>query len=81
MPTILKRLKYGRAIEGTRPESTVIAIKPGVNRSENKTAFARCGVAKKFNERSITPSIECLVATGKGEVAVLVSVVLAGIAL
>jgi hypothetical protein len=81
MPTILKRLKYGRAIEGTRPEIRVIAIKPGVSRSENMTAFACCGVAKKFNDRSTVPSIECLVVMGKVEVWVAVVVVLAGIAL
>ena len=79
MPTILKRLKYGSAIEGTRPEIKVIAINPGVSRSENRTALARCGVAKKFNERSTTPRIVCLVVMGMVVVAVVV--VLAGIVL
>jgi hypothetical protein len=40
MPIILKRLKYGRAIEGARPEIIVIAINAGVNRRENRTPLA-----------------------------------------
>jgi len=37
MPIILKRLKYGSAIEGARPEIMVIAINPGINVRENRT--------------------------------------------
>jgi hypothetical protein len=61
MPIILNRLKYGRAIEGARPEIMVITINPGVSRSENRTPDARWGVAKKFNERSTNLSIPGLV--------------------
>jgi hypothetical protein len=57
MPIILNRLKYGRAIEGAKPEIRVITINAGVRRRENRTPLACGGVAKKFIECSILSSI------------------------
>jgi hypothetical protein len=57
MPIILKRLKYGRAIEGAKPEIKVTTINPGISVRENRTPVACLGVARKFNECSTNRSI------------------------
>ena len=50
-------IRYGRAIEGARPEIRVITINAGVRRSENRTLVACGGVVKKFSECSTLSSI------------------------